>query len=114
MCAHPCAQPRTVPNAHPAFARPILFATRWGNKLSSKFFLEKKFVVKHIYNKHPEKVDAAKLEVRRRQFLCSRAAAFATTWLRPNPLVPPILLVPAKEGHRMLCACARAARLPQL
>jgi hypothetical protein len=38
---------------------------RWGNHLSNKFFLEKKFVVKHITNKHPEKVEEARKEVRR-------------------------------------------------
>lgn len=36
---------------------------KWGNKLSSKFFLEKKFVVKHIRNKHAEKLEVAKAEI---------------------------------------------------
>lgn len=43
---------------HPAVSH------RWGNHLSNKFFLEKKFVVKHITNKHAEKVEEARKEVR--------------------------------------------------
>lgn len=37
--------------------------SKWGNRLSSKFFLEKKFVVKHVLNKHAEKVEAARQDV---------------------------------------------------
>jgi hypothetical protein len=35
---------------------------RWGNKLSAKMFVEKRFVVKHVLTKHPEKVAQAKEE----------------------------------------------------
>jgi hypothetical protein len=30
---------------------------RWGSSFSNKFFLEKRFVVKHIHNKHGHKLD---------------------------------------------------------
>jgi hypothetical protein len=34
---------------------------RWGSSFSNKFFLEKRFVVKHILNKHQEKLDEHKV-----------------------------------------------------
>jgi hypothetical protein len=37
---------------------------RWGSTLSNKFFLDKKFVLKHIRNKHQEKVAEAREKVR--------------------------------------------------
>jgi hypothetical protein len=33
---------------------------RWGSSFSNKYFLEKRFVVKHILNKHQDKLDAHK------------------------------------------------------
>lgn len=36
---------------------------RWGSTFSSKYFLEKRFVVKHILNKHQDKLDAHKYAV---------------------------------------------------
>lgn len=37
---------------------------RWGSSFSSKFFLEKRFVVKHILNKHHDKLDEHKNVIR--------------------------------------------------
>lgn len=34
---------------------------RWGSSFSNKFFLEKRFVVKHILNKHQEKLEEHKV-----------------------------------------------------
>jgi hypothetical protein len=30
---------------------------RWGSSFSNKYFLEKRFVVKHIFNKHQQRLD---------------------------------------------------------
>lgn len=37
---------------------------RWGSSFSSKYFLEKRFVVKHILNKHQDKLDEHKEVIR--------------------------------------------------
>jgi hypothetical protein len=37
---------------------------RWGSSFSNKFFLEKRFVVKHIYNKHGHKLDEQREVIR--------------------------------------------------
>lgn len=37
---------------------------RWGSTFSNKFFLEKRFVVKHIHNKHAAKLDEQRDAIR--------------------------------------------------
>lgn len=37
---------------------------RWGNKLSNKMFVAKKFVLKHVRSKHDDKLQAEKERVR--------------------------------------------------
>lgn len=36
---------------------PYATVCRWGSSFSNKFFLEKRFVVKHIYNKHQQRLE---------------------------------------------------------
>lgn len=64
---------------HPAVSH------RWGNHLSNKFFLEKKFVVKHITNKHAEKVEEARKEVRGAALGGTRAVVAGTVLLAMAP-----------------------------
>ena len=47
----------------PAYHATLVLLCRWGNTLSTKMFVGKDFVLKHIRVKHAEKVDEFKNKV---------------------------------------------------